>query len=86
MEPLFVGAAVLWLVLNGTAIWAFGGKWRTAALIPAAAMALAIAVAVFGILGGSNLAPIWVVFALPLCLAWILALWVVKAAAWVLMR
>lgn len=77
---LFVAGG--WLILQVAAIWRFDGGWRTAAWIPAAAMALAISIAVLGVLAGSDLAPIWVVLALPLCLFAIALLWLAKAATW----
>jgi hypothetical protein len=49
-------------------------------------MGLAIGVAVLGVLAGSNLAPIWVAFALPVCLLWIAALWIIRAGAWFIAR
>jgi hypothetical protein len=45
-------------------------------------MGAALAVAILGVLGGSNLAPIWVVFALPVCLAWMVVLWLVRGLWW----
>jgi hypothetical protein len=86
MERWFLEGAVLWLVLNGVALWRFGGWWRAAAIIPAAAMALALGVGVLAALDGSNLAPIWVILAMPVCLAWMLLLWVARAAVWAISR
>ena len=57
------------------------GAWRLAAWVPVAAMAAAVAVAVLGSLAGSNLAPIWIVFALPLCLVWLAGLWLLRGLA-----
>lgn len=85
MEYVLV-LALFWLVLNGLAVWLFRDLWRKAALVPAGLMGLALAVAVLGGLAGSNLAPIWVVFALPLCLALTLLLWLVKGIAWAVGR
>jgi hypothetical protein len=84
---LFLVGLPLWLVgaivLQVKALRRFEGGWWVAAWIPALAMGAAVAVAVLGTLAGSNLAPIWIVFALPLCLAWLVALWLVRAfAAW----
>lgn len=70
------------MILNTVALWRFQGPWRKAALVPAGAMALVIGVAALGGLSGSNLAPIWVIFAMPVCLLWILALWLARALAW----
>lgn len=71
MAWYFLGGAALWLVLNVAALMRFSGMWRTAALVPAAIMALAIGVTVLAVLDGSNLAPIWLIFAMPICLAMI---------------
>lgn len=82
----FVTAATVWLVLQILAVWRMRGAWRVAAWASAAAMSLALALAIFGVLAGSNLAPIWVVLALPVCLAWIVLLWAIRAAAWAFIR
>jgi hypothetical protein len=79
-------AAMGWLVLQVAAIWIMDGLWRKAAWLSAAAMALAIGIAVLGVLAGSNIAPIWVVLALPVCLLWIVALWLVRGVAWAVAR
>ena len=47
-------------------------------------MGAAAAVGVLGGLAGSNIAPIWIVFALPPCLLWLGALWLLRGlSAWV---
>jgi hypothetical protein len=79
-------AAAVWLILNAAALWLFQGGWRTAALVSAGAMGLAIAVAGLGVMAGSDLAPIWVVFALPVCLVWIVVLWLVRGVVWAVSR
>jgi hypothetical protein len=90
MEELFVtylpAAAVVWLVLQVAALRMLEGLWRKAAWLSVFAMGAAIAVAVLGVMSGSNLAPIWVVFALPLCFVWITALWVIRGLAWLVSR
>ena len=78
MVPLLLIGGI---VLQVLALRRFAGGWRVAAWVPALAMAAAVAVAVLGSLAGSNLAPIWVVFALPFCLAWLVALWLARALA-----
>jgi len=75
--------AVVWLILNTFALWLFEGAWRKAALVPAAIMVAALAIAVLGTIGGSNIAPIWVVFAIPLCFALTICLWIARGVAWV---
>lgn len=86
MAWYFLGGAALWLALNTAALRRFSGWWRTAALVPATLMALAIAVAVLGVLAGSNLAPIWVAFAVPVSLTLVGLLWTVRLAASALRR
>jgi hypothetical protein len=45
-------------------------------------MGAAVAIAVLGVIAGSNLSPIWVVLALPLCISWIVLLWVAWFLWW----
>jgi hypothetical protein len=60
----------------------FRGGWRAAAWLSAIAMGAAVAIAVLGVIAGSNLSPIWVVLALPLCISWIVLLWVTWFLWW----
>jgi hypothetical protein len=60
----------------------FRGGWRAAAWLSAIAMGAAVAIAVLGVIAGSNLSPIWVVLALPLCISWIVLLWVAWFLWW----
>ncbi len=79
MEITFLlGIAALWLVPQGLAFWLFEGRWRAAAWLSGGAMLLAIAVGILGGLAGSNLAPIWIVLALPVCTLWIVGLWIIR--------
>lgn len=78
MEAALLGLAGIWLIPQGLALYLFKGGWRIAAWVSAGAMILALTVGILGGLAGSNLAPIWVVFALPLCAIWITALWIVR--------
>lgn len=80
----FLGGAALWLFLNAVALRRFSGWWRTAAFVPAALMALATGVTVLAALDGSNLAPIWLILAIPFCLALTGMLWTIRliATAW----
>lgn len=82
LEEYAMLVPTVWLVLQVAALWIMRGGWRIAAWIPAGAMALALAVAALGVMDGSNLAPIWVVIALPVVLAWIMVLWVVRGIVW----
>ena len=84
---LFVMGMPLLLIAGLVAQWQalrhFEGGWRMAAWVPALAMGAAVVVAVLGSLAGSNLAPIWIVFALPPCLLWLTALWLLRGlCAW----
>lgn len=78
--------AVVWLILNTLALWLFEGAWRKAAIVPAAIMVAALVVAMLGGLGGSNIAPIWVLFAIPVCFALTACLWIARGIAWIVMR
>lgn len=69
---------IAWIAMQALAIRRLRGGWRLAAWVPAAAMGAALAIAVLGAAAGSNIAPIWVVFALPLCFAWISLLWLAR--------
>ena len=66
--------AIVGIWLQARALRRYRGGWRIAAWVPLVALVAALAVAVLGVLAGSNLAPIWVVFALPLCFVWLVAL------------
>jgi hypothetical protein len=72
---------VLGVVLQLLALRRMSGGWRVAAWVPAFALSAAVAIAVLGVIAGSDLAPIWVVLALPLCLFWLLGLWVIRGLA-----
>lgn len=78
--------AIAWLILNTFALWLFEGAWRKAALVPPAIMVTAMAAAVMGLIGGSNIAPIWVVFAVPVCFALTVCLWIARGIAWTMKR
>jgi len=85
-DPYFLLLAVAWLTLQAVSLLGLRGRWRLAAWVPLIVMGAAFATAVLGGLAGSNLAPIWVILALPVCLLWLLALWLLRAAAWTLDR
>mgnify|MGYP006284040469 CR=1 FL=1 len=71
----FTAVPLLYLVLQGFGLFARREPLRTGARICAAIMGAVVAFAVLGGLAGSNLAPIWVVFALPVLTLALLALW-----------
>ncbi len=85
-DPYFLLLAISWLSLQAVSLLRLHGRWRLAAWVPLIVMAVASATAVLGGLAGSNLAPIWVILALPVCLLWLLALWLVRAVAWTFTR
>ena len=82
----FLPILAAWIGMQVAALRRFSGWWRAAAWVPPAAMTLAVAVAVMGVAAGSNLAPIWVFFALPVCCAWMAVLWAVRALVRVSVR
>jgi hypothetical protein len=80
---LFFVALPLLVIGGGWLQWRalrrFEGGWLLAAWVPVVLMGAAVAVGVLGALAGSNLAPIWIVFALPPCLLWIGGLWLARS-------
>lgn len=78
--------AIGWLVLQLLSLRLMRGRWRVAAFVPAATMTLALAVGIIGGLAGANMAPMWIVLALPACLAWLVTLWIVRGVALLLGR
>ena len=77
------GVALGGIAMQIMALRRMRGAWRKAAFVPLVAMGAALAVAVVGSLAGSNLAPIWVVFALPPCFLWLATLWLARGVwAW----
>lgn len=71
-----------WLAMQGLALWRLEGGWRIAAWAPALAMGAAVAAAAVGMMALSNLMPLWiVVFAIPPCFLWLLALWLLRLLA-----
>jgi hypothetical protein len=86
LENCFLLAAGAWLALQVLAFWRLSGAWRKASFLSAIVMGLALCLAIFGVLAGSNLAPIWVVFALPVCFAWIVILWIARGLTWAIAR
>lgn len=75
-DLIFTGAAIAYLVGQGTALYFMTGKWRIAAFVPLIIFLLAVAVLVFGIFTGANLAGVYMVMAVPLCVIYILLLWI----------
>src|SRR3546814_12660615 len=77
-----LSAVGLWLVLQILALWKLSGMWRKAAWLSAAVLGLALVVAILGVLSGSNLAPIWIAFALPVFLLWLVLPWIRRGVFW----
>lgn len=73
MDMFLFGAGLLYLVLQLASLILLRGRWRLAAWMCAAVMALAIIIGMLGGYGGSNTAPLWIVLALPI-LAVVLAI------------
>lgn len=86
MDHYLLAAGGTWVLLQTLALWQMRGWWRKAAWLSAAAMGLAIGIAVLGGLAGSNLAPIWVFLVLPLCLSWIVLLWIARGVTLIVTR
>jgi hypothetical protein len=86
MDEYLLVSGGAWIALQALALCQLQGWWRNAAWLSAAVMGLAIIVATLGVLAGSDIAPIWVVLALPICLAWVVLLWVARGVAWLFMR
>ena len=63
-----------YLLAQALAFWRMRGRYRLAFWLPVGAMALVYLVALLGTLAGSNLAPIWVVFASPFALIYVIVL------------
>ena len=79
MDPLALAMSVLpfaYLILQAGELLAMRGWRRRIAWGCTAIMGAAVVVAVSGGLSGSNLAPIWVVFALPPLTAVLTLLWI----------
>jgi hypothetical protein len=77
----FVPLAIvlLYLFLQVRLIRRGRGPWFALAVVPAVVVAGAAVIAAVGVLDGSNLAPIWLVFAVPPATLWLLLLWLAGA-------
>src|SRR5262245_14999348 len=63
-----------YLLVQAFAFWRMRGRYRLAFWLPVAFMAIVYAVALMGAATGSNLAPIWIVFASPVALIYVIVL------------
>lgn len=68
---LMLGGPVLYLVLQVRALWRWSGAWRLAALPPVVLMGTATIYTSRLMAEGSNLAPMLVIFAIPVALLWL---------------
>lgn len=71
---LIYGGPAIYLWLQVRALMDSRGPWLYAAMVPAAAMAVAVVMMVIAFAQGSNLAPLGVIFIAPLCIGWLLLL------------
>ena len=71
---LLLACTPAYLALQALAFWRMRGRYGIAFWLPVGAMALVYLAALLGALAGSNLAPIWVVFASPLALIYVIVL------------
>ena len=68
---LMLGGPVLYIVLQARALWRWHGAWRFAALPPLLLMVAALAYTMRLLEDGSTLAPIVVIFLIPVALLWL---------------
>jgi hypothetical protein len=61
-------------LVQGFAFWRMRGRYGLAFWLPAGVMALVYLIALIGAAAGSNLAPIWIVFASPVALVYVIVL------------
>lgn len=71
---LLIGCTPAYLALQAFAFWRMRSRYGFAFWLPVVAMALVYLAALLGVMAGSNLAPIWVVFASPLALIYVIVL------------
>ncbi len=69
---LMLGGPVLYVVLQARALWRWHGAWRLAALPPLFLMGAAVAYMARLLEEGSNLAPVVVIFLIPVALVWLM--------------
>jgi hypothetical protein len=75
ISPWLTALPVAYLLLQVGGLFARREPLRTGARLCAGLMGAVVAFAVLGGLAGSNLAPIWVVFAIPVLTLALLVLW-----------
>ena len=75
-DIILPAAAIAYLVGQGAALYFMTGKWRIAAFVPLIIFLLALGLLIVGIFMGANLAGVYLVMAIPLCVVYILLLWI----------
>ena len=78
MDMFLFGAGLLYLLLQLISLIVLRGRWRSIAWACAAVMALAIIVGLAGGYSGANMAPIWIIIALPVLAVVLAVLLVVR--------
>jgi hypothetical protein len=78
---LILGGPVLYLVLQVRALWRWRGAWRLAALPPVVFIGAVVLYTARLLSEGSNLAPILVVFAIPVALLWLVLVGAIRGRA-----
>lgn len=66
MDMFFFGAGLLYLLLQLVSLILLRGRWRIAAWTCAGVMALAIIIGLLGGYSGADMAPLWIVIAMPI--------------------
>jgi hypothetical protein len=74
LATLLIACTPAYLVVQGFAFWRMRGRYRLAFWLPVGVMALVYLVALLGAAAGSGLAPIWVLFASPFALIYVIVL------------
>ncbi|MEM7463377.1 MAG: hypothetical protein AAF362_11945 [Pseudomonadota bacterium] len=83
-DILLPAALIAYLAGQGAAFYFMTGRWRIAASIPFVIFLLALGLLIIGIFMGANLAGVYLVLAIPLCLLYIVLLWIAFTVFFVL--
>ena len=78
MDLFLFGAGLLYLFLQLASLMLLRGRWRRVAWACAGIMAVAITVGLLGGYGGSDMAPLWIVIAMPILAVVLAVLLVVR--------
>lgn len=74
IDTLVLAVGGTYIVLQALALWLLRDGWRFAAWVPAFIMVVALIAGIGGGLAGSNIAPMWIVLAMPGCIGWLVVL------------